>query len=184
MVTALAPSGRPMSAAVFGQPMRLSTSSFSASATRQVLPNVPLSVSVRKEACDIAQIEPPEASDGGVGLEAVAQRALLVVEVQRLGDRAVDGNQRLRPRRVAGVLDAVFGVRHRFGQRHQHRHVFRPAAGHDAIRRRHSRPSRPGCRAESCRVRNPPGRSEKARKRSIFSTEGGTTGRPSDQRFS
>ena len=66
------------------------------------------------------------------GLKAVAQRALLVVEAQLLDEGAVQHDQRLRPRRVAAVLDAVGRVGHRLGQRDEDGHVFRPATGHDA----------------------------------------------------
>ena len=43
IVTALSPAGAPMSAATVGQLILARLSSFSASTTRQVLPNVPLS---------------------------------------------------------------------------------------------------------------------------------------------
>ena len=48
----------------------------------------------------------------GIGLEAVAQHALLVVEAELLDDRAVEDDQRLGARRVAAVLDAVSRVGH------------------------------------------------------------------------
>ena len=94
-----------------------------------------LVVQVQQEACDVAQVEPPEAPDRGVGLEAVAQRALLVVEAELLDQRAVQHDQGLRPRRVAGMLDAVLRIGHRLDQRDQDRHVFRSAAGHHAVHR-------------------------------------------------
>ena len=94
-----------------------------------------LVVLMQQEARDVAQVEPPEAADRGVRLEAVAQRALLVVEAELLDQRAVQHDQRLRPRRVAGMLDAVLRIGHRLGQRDQDGHVFRPAAGHHAVHR-------------------------------------------------
>ena len=90
---------------------------------------------MRQEARDVAQIEPPEAADRRVGLEAVAHHALLVVEAELLDDRAVQHDQRLAARRVAAVLDAVAGIRHRLDERHQDRHVLGPAAGHHAVDR-------------------------------------------------
>ena len=60
---------------------------------------------------------------------------LRVVEAERLDDRAVQDDERLAARRVAAVLDAVARIGHGFDERDQERHVFRPAARHDAVHR-------------------------------------------------
>ena len=78
--------------------------------------------------------------DRRVRHEAVAHRALFVVELELLDDRPVEDDQRFRTRRVAAVLDAIDRIRHRFAQRNQNRHVFRTAAGHHAVHR--DRPDR------------------------------------------
>ena len=85
-----------------------SASSFSARTTRHVLPKLPCwsggGGSPRRCAGRAAR-----SADGGVGLDAVAQRALLVVEAQLLDDRPVQDDQRLGARRLAAVLDPVSG---------------------------------------------------------------------------
>jgi hypothetical protein len=85
---------------------------------------------VQQESRDIAQIEPPEAADRGVGLESVTHRALLEIEAQLADDGPVQQDDRLGARRVAAVFHAILGVGHRLGQRNQNRHVFRAAARH------------------------------------------------------
>ena len=90
---------------------------------------------VRQEAGDVAQVQAPEASDGCVRHEAVAQSALRIVEAKLLDKRAVEHDQRVAARRVAAVLDAVLGVAHGFDRRDEHRHVLGTAAGHHAVDR-------------------------------------------------
>ena len=61
-----------------------------------------------------------------------AHHPLAGVEFELLHDRAADDDHRLPPGRRSAVLDAVQGIAHRFEDRDQHRHVFRPAARHHA----------------------------------------------------
>ena len=83
----------------------------------------------------VPQRQAPEPSDRRVGLEAVAQHALLVAASQLRGQRAVNCYQRFAARRIAGMFDPVVRVAHSFDQRDQDRHVFRPTASHHAVDR-------------------------------------------------
>jgi len=86
-----------------------------------------------EKARDIAQVESPEAPDGGVGLDAVTQRALLEVEAELLDEGTVQDDQGLGARGIAAVLDAVARVGHRLDQRDQDGHVLGPTASHDPV---------------------------------------------------
>src|SRR3546814_14234907 len=57
-----------------------------------------LVVLVQQEAGHVAQRQSPEAANRGVRLEAVAQHALRVVEIQVLDDRSIAHAQRFRTR--------------------------------------------------------------------------------------
>src|SRR3546814_10033381 len=70
-------------------------------------------VLVQQEAGHVAQRQSPEAANRGVRLEAVAQHALRVVEIQLLDDRSIEHDQRFRTRRVAAVFDAIDRIDHR-----------------------------------------------------------------------
>ena len=131
----LSPAAKPISTLFGSQPICFSTSSFSASTTRQVLPKVALSVLCGRKPATLRRYRRQKRPMDGVRHEAVAQRALRIVEAELLDDGAVEDDQRVAARRVAAVLDAVFRIAHGFDQRDEHRHVFGPAAGHHAVDR-------------------------------------------------
>src|SRR5258705_732920 len=90
---------------------------------------------MRQKSRNVAQKKPPEAADCRIRHDAVAQSTLRIVESELLDDGTVQDDQRVGTRRIAAVLDAVFGIAHRLDQRDEYWHVFGLAAGHDAVDR-------------------------------------------------